>query len=251
MSGDFKTIQDEITVIFLGRLREVFGEDLWAVLIYGSAARGDYRKDLSDINLLILLEKAQARRIAEAGQKTGAFMRKRRISPLIMTREEFYSAADVFPLEYQDIAEAHRVIFGQLGPEDLFPKTVHLRHQMEEKLRGAVGDLRRMLLAAGGNRRLLGKLLLNWSGAGNTLFRGLLRLKGAESAGAGGLLDGVSREYGVSVKGFSDLNRLRAGEVGGKSTGQGETALELADSLLDSLVKLAAAVDAMAEGESR
>jgi hypothetical protein len=111
---------------------------------------------------------------------------------------------------------------------------------MEEKLRGAVGDIRYMLMAAGGNPKLLGKFLLNWSGLGNALFRSLLRLKGAGEipAGAEELLLQTAREYGIPPEGFSALNRFRQGEK--------TNPLELADSLLEPLKTLARAVDAMA-----
>jgi hypothetical protein len=249
MSGDYQKIQDTIVSKFIGPLTAVFGSDLSAVLLYGSAARGSYRRGVSDINVLIILKEGDPRKIAEAGQKTAAFRQKCRITPLIMTGEEFFSAADVFPLEYQDIMEAHTVLYGTVDLEGLSFTAAQLRHQMEEKLRGAVGDIRRMLLAAGKNQRLLGRFLVNWSGVGNTLFRGLLRLRKITPVpqDAAGLLDRVSQEYGVSVTGFSGLNRFRNG--GNNDTGRVQDLFTLADSLLDSLGKLTAAVDAMVDRE--
>ncbi|MDR1908954.1 MAG: hypothetical protein LBQ35_03445, partial [Spirochaetaceae bacterium] len=200
----------------------------------------------SDINILIILERNDTRKIFEAGKRTAALGRKHGITPLIMTREEFLSASDVFPLEYQDILEAHRVLFGNSGLEGLSLDSSHLRLQMEEKLRGALGDIRRMLIAAGGNEKTLGRLLSAWSGVGNTLFRGLLRLRGIEAPRqTGELLDRVEREYGVGAGDFSRLNDFR----NLSPAGSGEKPLELAASLLDSLSRLADAVNSMpAEG---
>jgi predicted nucleotidyltransferase len=234
-----KTISSDNLSGFTARLKDVFGPDLVSVIVYGSSVRGTYQKGVSDINLLVILEKASPRKVFAAGQKTRALLRKYRITPFIMTREEFASSADVFPLEYADIQEAHQVIYGDGGILTHNPVRANLRYQLEEKLRGAVGDIRDMLLAAAGSEKILGTLLLQWSGVGAALFRGLLRLKGAAGIpeDAGGLLEAVSAQYGVPVEGFSALLRFRGGE---------KTApLPLAEALLEALKALARAVDAM------
>ena len=43
---------------FARRLADAYGEELVAVLLYGSAARGDFREGVSDLNLLVLLRDA-------------------------------------------------------------------------------------------------------------------------------------------------------------------------------------------------
>ncbi|MDR1932272.1 MAG: nucleotidyltransferase domain-containing protein [Spirochaetales bacterium] len=231
------TIPSDIARGFTLRLQAVFGGDLAAVILYGSAVRGAYRKNVSDINILVILEKSSPAKIFELGQKTGALMRRRRIVPLIMTRKEFASSADVFPMEYGDILEARSVLFGDERILDISLSRANLRLQLEEKLRGAVQDIRSMLGCAAGRRRLLGKFFVGWSGIGGSLPRALLRLKGIERTppDAEALLARVEAEYGVSTRGFADLNRFRQGEK--------LPPLDLAESLLESLKALTEIVD--------
>jgi predicted nucleotidyltransferase len=196
---------------FTARLKEVFAEDLLAAVLYGSAASGSYFDGLSDINVLVILKKCSAAQLSLLGKTAKILLRRHRISPLIMTREEFATASDVFPLEYCDILDANEVPYGN---EEIIKISVgkeNLRLQLEEKLRGAVGDIRAMLIQAGGNEKPLEKFILGLSSFGAVLFRGLLRLKGKSviDLNAEATIALVEKEYGVSLESFSALNRLR------------------------------------------
>jgi predicted nucleotidyltransferase len=222
---------------FTARLENLFGSDLLAVVLYGSAVRGTYRKGMSDINVLVLLEKSSPRKIFEMGRAVKPFLRKHGVNPRVMTREEFVSSADVFPLEYGDIQNAHEVLYGDGEILNVDLSCAHLRYELEEKLRGAVGDIRYLLLSSGGNEKILSKLLNLWSGLCGTIFRGLLRLKGISDipAEAGALLERVSAEYAVPLEGFAVLERFKRGEK--------TSSLDLAESVLEALKALARAVN--------
>lgn len=241
MSEDYQKIKSDIEEKFVSLVKEVFGNDLLSVMLYGSAARGAYRKNVSDINILIILETSIPRKIFRLGKTAARLFSRLRITPLIMTRKEFVSAADIFPMEYHDIRDSHRVLYGNGETGELLLTMTNLRHQLEERLRGAVNDLRHMLIAASGKEKILGHYLKSWSGAQNALFRGLLRLKKAESLPTDpeALLEQTSREYGIPTAAFTDLNILQRG---GKIS-----ALKAAEGLLESLKALAAAVDSMQE----
>jgi len=225
------------------RLKEVFSGDLLAVILYGSAVSDSYCEGVSDINILIILEKGNAARLSAFGKAAKTILCKYRISPFIMTREEFATAADVFIIEYCDILDANEVVYG--SGEILKTITVsmeNLRLQLEEKLRGAVGDIRGMLIAAGGNEKLLKKFILGWSSLSGVLFRGLLRLKGKSivDLDAEAAIALVEKEYGVSLEGFSVLNSLRQSK---KIRPLAATAF--AEKLLEALAVLVQIVDAM------
>jgi predicted nucleotidyltransferase len=226
-------------------LKEAFADNLLTLVLYGSAAGTAYNKDLSDINVLVILERESADKIFKFGQAAKSLIRKNRISLIIMTREEFTTAADVFPLEYSDIMEEHAVIYGNNDILNIKIDEKNLRLELEEKLRGSVADIRRMLMAAGGNEKPFQKLILHWSSLGAALFRGLLRLKGKNVAGldAESVAAQVESEYKVSLEGFSVLNRLRQNKKF-----RPLTALGLTEMLLAPLASLIKTVDAMDKG---
>jgi len=236
---------------FTDRLKEVFAGDLLAIVLYGSAAAGSYFEGVSDINVLVILEKSSAAKLSLLGKTAKTLLRKYRISPFIMTREEFTTAADVFPLEYYDILEANEVVYGNKEIIRISVNKENLRLQLEEKLRGAVGDIRGILIQAGGNEKPLEKFILGWSSFGGVLFRGLLRLKGKGVTGldAEATIALVAKEYGVSLEAFSALNRLRQS----KKISQLKptvTPTAFTETLLETLGVLVQKVDAM-EGKTR
>jgi predicted nucleotidyltransferase len=232
---------------FTARLKEVFAGDLLAIVLYGSATAGSYFDGVSDINVLVILQKNSAAQLSLLGKTTKTLLRRYRISPFIMTREEFATAADVFPLEYCDILEANEVVYGNEEIIKISVSRENLRLQLEEKLRGAVGDIRGMLIQAGGNEKPLEKFILGLSSFGGVLFRGLLRLKGKSvtDLDAEAAIALVEKEYGVSLEAFSVLNRLRQNK---KFHPLKPTAF--AETLLEALGVLVQKVDAM-EGKTK
>ena len=97
------------------QLRAAYGERLASVVLYGSAAGGDH------IPEPIRLQRARAARRPEfdasLGDAASAVARAWREAgnppPLTMTLEEWRRSADIFPMEYADILERHRVLHGE------------------------------------------------------------------------------------------------------------------------------------------
>lgn len=231
------------------RLKDLFGNGLLSVVLYGSAVRGTYRKGVSDINILVLVEESRPQEFFEMGRVLKPFLRKHRLNPKVMTRDEFASSADVFPLEYSDIKDAHKVLYGDEGILNIDLRSAHLCYELEEKLKGAVGDIRYLLIASGGNEKKLAMHLGSWSGLCGTIFRGLLRLKGVSDipAEADALYERVSAEYSVPMDGFSALERFRKGEKPSTEAVPIGTAsaVELTEPLLCAMKALTRAVYAM------
>jgi predicted nucleotidyltransferase len=238
MNEKTETIMTE----FCASLKKVFAGDLLAVVLYGSAAGGGYNADISDINVLVILENSGAAEIFKLGHSAKTLIRKNRISPIILTGQEFITAADAFPLEYSDILETHTILYGDNNILNIKTDKKNLRLQLEEKLRGAAAEIRSMLITAGGNEKLLQKLILEWSSLGPILFRGLLRLKGKNAAGldAESIFSLVAAEYKVSLAGFSVLNRLRQDKKF-----RSFKILSIAEMILDPLASLIKTVDDM------
>lgn len=163
------------------QLQAAFSDNLDSVTLYGSYVRGTFRKGASDINVLIILKRPQADQLRSFGANARRFLRSRRVTPLILTRTEFFSSADVFPLEYADIREVHNTIHGEDPTTELDLRTINLRHQLEHQLRGNLFTLRQMILATGTSKRALRRRLTEWFGPMKAVFRGLVRLAGEEN----------------------------------------------------------------------
>jgi hypothetical protein len=156
---------------FIRRLREVSAENLRSVVLYGSAAGGDFRPGSSNVNLLCILKEISFGRLHALAPVVQSWTRQKHPAPLFMTLEELERSTDVFSIELLDMQHHHRVLFGEPVLSGLkIPMHLH-RAQLEYELREKLILLReRMMLAAGSDDRLW-ELLLGSISAFGTLFR--------------------------------------------------------------------------------
>lgn len=166
------TLDDLVT-----QLRAAFRDELRAVVLYGSAAAGEHVPKKSDTNVLVLVDSLSADRLAGAAAAARAWADAGNPAPLTLTVDEWRGSADIFPMEYADVLERHKVLHGEL-PTDIKVDPAHLRLELEHEAMGTLLQLRRAALAAGndGKEQLL--LLEGVSSTVMVIFRAVLRLAG-------------------------------------------------------------------------
>jgi hypothetical protein len=98
--------------------------------------------------------------------------------PFTLTVEEWRRSADIFPMEYSDILERHRILHGEPPFEGLRIDPGDLRWQLELEAMGKLLHLRQGVLAAGGDGKRQLELLAVSKSAILVLFRATLRLQG-------------------------------------------------------------------------
>lgn len=160
------------------QLRAAFGDALRAVVLYGPAAAEESAGARPDLDVLVLVDRvdfallqreaAIARSWAEAGHPP----------PVTLTMAEWRSSADIFPMEYADVLERHRVLYGEPPFESVTVSPEDLRRELEFEVMGKLLQLRRGILLAGGDRKRLRELLGGSVHAFLALFRALLRAHG-------------------------------------------------------------------------
>jgi len=162
---------------FISRLREASGENLQSVILYGSAADGEFHPEFSNINLLCLLRESSFATLTALAPAFEWWTRQKQHAPLVLTREELERSTDVFSIELLDMQQRHRVLFGDDVLSGLrIPMHLH-RAQLEYELREKLILLRGRLLLAAGNKKRLWELLLGSLSTFTTLFRhGLIAL---------------------------------------------------------------------------
>src|SRR5258708_37970162 len=95
------------------RLHEAAAENLESILLYGSAARGDFLGAHSDLNVLCSVRSLRVEDLARvAGTVRWWTSEQKQPAPLFFTAEELRHAADVFAIELLDMQQSHRVLYG-------------------------------------------------------------------------------------------------------------------------------------------
>ncbi len=167
---------------FIDRLRQAAGENLKSVVLYGSAASGEFHPDFSNVNLLVTLGETSFKALLTIAPVVEKWVAQKHHPPLVLTRQELQRSADVFSIEMLDMQHRHRVLFGDDPLADLqIPMHLH-RAQLEYELREKLILLRERFLLEASRPRHLWDLLLGSLPALATLFRHTLIALGEPAA---------------------------------------------------------------------
>ncbi len=131
---------DELEAALAAKL----GSDLDAMLVYGSAARGDYRPDESDVDVMVVLVNDPEDKLVAIGPCLKVARFAARIEVMILRKDEVPHAADCFPLLYDDIARHSVSLRGESPFEGLTIHGEHKRLRIEQELREARIRMRRV-----------------------------------------------------------------------------------------------------------
>jgi hypothetical protein len=172
------TLDDLVT-----QLRAAYGSHLSSVVLYGSAAAGEHIPKQSDYNVLVLLDRIEPATLAAASAVAQAWRDAGNPPPMTMTVGEWQRSSDVFPMEYADILDRHRVLHGAPPFEGISVSRENLRLQLEQQVLGKLLQLRQGALLAGtdGKRQL--ELITASLSTMMVLFRAVLRLNGEKPEG--------------------------------------------------------------------
>lgn len=167
---------------FVGRLRDAAGPNLKSVILYGSAAAGDYVAEHSNVNLLCVLGETSFAAIAALAPVVEWWAKQKHHAPLLMTAKEIRSGADVFSIEFLDMQQNYRVLWGEDVLKGLeIPVRFH-RAQVEYELREKTILLRERLLVVASDQDAKWELLLRSVPAFGTLARHALIALGEKAA---------------------------------------------------------------------
>lgn len=165
---------------FADQIARASGDNLVSLVLYGSAARGEFNPARSDLNLLMILREVSPPALKPLGDAIRNWVRRGQPPPWIFTPEGFRASADVFPMEIEDIREAHRVLRGIDPLEGLTTERAHLRAQLEREARQKLLHLRTQYAAVAPDGRALSALVESSFRSFLVLFRALLRLHGKQ-----------------------------------------------------------------------
>ncbi|HLM03168.1 MAG TPA: nucleotidyltransferase domain-containing protein [Pyrinomonadaceae bacterium] len=165
---------------FIDDLKSSHGRNLAAVILYGSAATGEFVPDASDYNILIALHEIRPKDLRAAQAPMREWQRMGHSLPVYFTVGELKNAADVFPIEFHQMEKARKVLYGTDVLQNLEISDEYLRHQTEYELRSKLIQLRRLYIPASMSAENLVLLMIESLANFATLFRAVLLLHGVE-----------------------------------------------------------------------
>ena len=161
------------------QLKKVYGAQLHAVVLYGSAAAGEHIPKRSDYNVLVVVDELSMQHMRTGAAVARAWGEGGNPPPLTLTSAEWRGSADIFPMEYADILERHRVLYGNPPFDGIAVDRAHLRLQLEHEAMGKLLKLRQGVLASGGDEKAQLELLAASLSTIMVIFRAVERLHGS------------------------------------------------------------------------
>src|SRR5579864_3778985 len=93
------------------KLKKAAGANLTSVVLFGSAAGGQYQPKHSDLNVLCTLERLDGAALEALRPPVEWWVAKGNPHVLMFTMDELRCSADVFAIELLDIKARHKVLF--------------------------------------------------------------------------------------------------------------------------------------------
>lgn len=165
---------------FLAAMRATFGAGLVGVVRFGSTVAGEALGGQSDTNLLVIVDALPLSLLHAKAGAVQQWVDAGYTAPLFLTDEEWRTSADVFAMEYADVLHRHEVLHGRLPLEGIRVVPSDLRLGVEREAMGKLLQLRRAILAVGGTAEAQRRLLGNGLSTLMVIFRGAMRVAGAE-----------------------------------------------------------------------
>jgi len=162
----------------VSQLQLAYGDGLRSVVLFGSAVAGEHNPKNSDYNVLVIVDSLPLARLRAVAAVSKAWAEDGNPPPMTFTANEWKASADIFPMEYADILERHRVLFGDPPFDGIRVAPSDLRLQVEQQTMGKLLQLRQATMGAGGDSKLQLEVLEKGVSTLMVIFRGVSRLVG-------------------------------------------------------------------------
>ena len=234
--------EEKVLAEFIERIKTSAGTNLVSAILYGSAAQGDFHPEYSDLNLLCVVRETSFSVLTRISEVVEWWRGKKHNPPLVLTAEELRTTADVFSIEFLDMKQRYRVLWGEDVLRNLeVPMHLH-RSQLEYELREKLFLLRQHVMLAGVKEAQLWDVMLQSLSSFTTLFRHVLVEMGeTERQHSLDAVNELASRLNFDASPFVNLIEVRAKKADRKQF----RAADIATGYLGGIEKVAAAVDTM------
>ena len=210
-------LPDEIQKLlqtYVKDVKGVFGEQLEGMLLYGSAVRGEFLPGRSNLNILLLVSSYDSAVLKKYGALHRHWSKEQIVVPLFLTEEELHTSAAVFPLEFLEIQEQHRVLGGRNPFIGFHVKTDRLRETVVQGVTSHLLRLRQRYVEGGGSDDATTILLPLSITSIVPLLRGVQRLLGRPVLShSDAVIKDVAEQLKLDLQGLLDALLLKRGQI--------------------------------------
>jgi hypothetical protein len=165
----------------VSRFERSLHDRLVSVILYGSGAGEDHHGAFSDLNVVAVLKEITTLELSECEPILKWWREHGHPSPTLMSEEEVHHSADCFPIEFRDMKDRRKVLYGPDVIADVKVDGKFYRAQIEHELRAKLFRLRQQGASVLSDPVALMKLCLDSVSTFCTLGRHALIASGAHA----------------------------------------------------------------------
>jgi hypothetical protein len=196
------------------KLKAAAADNLKSVILYGSAATEEFHSKHSDLNILCLVDRADAAHLEALHSPVEWWIRRGQRPPLVFTLDELRRSADIFTIELLDMKSRHRVLYGENMLAEISVPLLYHSIQVERELRTDWLRLRQAILAAPKKPKVYLELMVSSFSAFTALFRhALIAFGEAPAETKREAIDRIAQFAGADPAGFQTILSLREGKL--------------------------------------
>ena len=198
---------------FVEQMKDVFKENLESVVLYGSQAGNEASVKHSDHNILLVLKEIRFDDMKASNKAIAAWVKNGNPAPLLFTGEILKESVDIFPVEFFDIKDSYKLLFGDDLVAGLEINNTHLRHELEFELKGKLIKLRQGYMMFSDNSKKIQELLIGSISTFLTLFKHTIRLFGqVPPKKKVDALEPLSQKTGINKQVFLNVFNMKLGD---------------------------------------
>jgi hypothetical protein len=193
---------------------QAYGEQLDAILLFGSAVRGEFLPGRSNLNILLFLRSYDVALLKAYTGVHKKWSNDQVVVPLFLTKADLQASALVFPLEYQDIQDCHRLLWGEDPFIGFKVDPRHLAGEVLQSLRGNLVRMRQRLVEGETTEESMLLLLPLSVTAVLPVLRGVQRLLGRPVLSHGEpLVQDLADCFAIDLTGLSEALAIKRGHI--------------------------------------
>jgi len=161
---------------FSEELQKCIPDNVRSIVLYGSAASGEFIEKVSDYNMMVVTNQLDWADLQKIHALVRRWVKAGNPPPLMFTQDRLNQSADVFPMEIADIQQHNKILHGENPVAHISLNRENMRLQVERDLKTRLIQLREALLFLEGKE--LDQMLVKSTSTFLVLFRHTLRLHG-------------------------------------------------------------------------
>ena len=196
------------------KLKAVAADNLKAVILYGSAATEEFHSKHSDLNILCLVDRADAAHLEALHGPVEWWTRRGQRPPLVFTLDELRRSADIFTIELLDMKSRHRILYGENVLAEISVPLHYHSIQVERELRTDWLRLRQAVLASPKKPKAYLELMVASFSSFAALFRhALIALGETPAETKREAIERIAKFTGADPGGFHAILGIREGKL--------------------------------------